>query len=81
MLDNDIIQEEKEFVYKDGNTTITIIRPRMTVAEKRTALKNVYDTIHKIARECEQRGVDTSDWFYTEEEIESMKKDKKYIFI
>lgn len=53
----------------------------MTVAQKRKQLRKIYDTINEIARNCEKRGIDTSDWFYTDEEIEKMKKDPRYTFI
>ena len=81
MKDDDIIQEEKEITYKDGNTTIIVHIPKMTVAQKRKQLTKIYDTIHKIARDCEKRGIDTSTWFYTEEEIKKMKNNPRYTFI
>jgi len=81
MKDTDIIQEEEEKVYKFGNSTVIVHIPRMTVAQKRKSLKNIYDTINKIARNCEQRGIDTSDWFYTKEELERLKEDPEYTFI
>lgn len=81
LKDDDIIQEEEEKTYKLGNSTVIIHVPQMTVAQKRKALTKLYDTIHEIARSCEKRGVDTSSWFYTEEEIEKMKKDDRYTFI
>jgi len=81
MKDNDIIQEEEEKTYKFGNSTVIVHIPRMTVAQKRESLRKVYDTINKIARRCEQRGIDTSDWFYTKEEIERLKEDPNCLFI
>ena len=81
LKDDDIIQEEEEKVYKFGNSTVVVHVPRMTVAQKRDRLKKIYDTVNQIARKCEQRGIDTSDWFYTEEEIEKLNKDPRYIFI
>lgn len=80
MKDDDIIQEEEEKVYKFGNSTVIVHIPQMTVAQKRERLKIIYDTINEIARDCERRGIDTSDWFYTSEEIK-MKKDPRYTFI
>lgn len=81
MKDDEIIQEEEEKVYKFRNSTVVVHIPRMTVAQKRERLRKIYDTIHQIARNCERRGIDTSDWFYTPEEIEKMKKDSRYTFI
>lgn len=81
LKDEDIIQEEKEITYKFGNSTVIVHVPQMTVAQKRKSLIKLYDTINEIARSCEQRGIDTSSWFYTQEEIEKMKKDERYTFI
>lgn len=81
MNDNDIIQYKEERVYKFGNSTVIVHIPEMTVAQKRKNLRKLYDTINNIARNCDKRGIDTSDWFYTAEEIEEMKKDSKYTFI
>lgn len=81
MKDDDIIQEEEEKTYKFGNSTVIVHIPRMTVAQKRERLREIYDTINQIARSCEQRGIDTSDWFYTKEELEELKKNPEYTFI
>lgn len=48
---------------------------------QREILKNIYDVINKIAREMEEEGKDVSDWFYTDEQIEELKKDPKNKFI
>ena len=37
--------------------------------------------INDIASSCENKGIDTSNWFYTNEELEEMKKSPDYIFI
>ena len=81
MKDDDIIQEKEEKVYKFGNSTVIVHIPQMTVAQKRKQLRKIYDTINEIARNCEKRGIDTSDWFYTDEEIKKMKNDPRYTFI
>ncbi len=81
MNDNDIIQHEEERIYKFGNSKVIVHIPQMTVAQKRENLRKLYDTINEIARNCEKRGINTSDWFYTADEIEKMKKDPKYTFI
>lgn len=81
MKDNEIIQRKAIKNYQFGNTIIKVIIPEMTVAQKRKALKNIYDTINDIASSCENKGIDTSNWFYTNEELEEMKKSPDYIFI
>ena len=45
--------------------------------KKRQNLMNIYDVINKIARNHKERGEDVSDWFYTKEEFEEIKKDPK----
>ncbi len=81
MNDNDIIIKHEVNKFNFGNTKVEVIIPEMTVAQLRNNLINLYDTIYEIARNCEKRGIDTSDWFYTDEEIEKMKKDPRYTFI
>ena len=44
-------------------------------------LINVYDVINKIADSFEKRGLNTSDWFLNEEELEQMKISKNYNFL
>ena len=41
---------------------------------RRKNLTNVYDVINKIARAHKERGESVSDWFYTKEQIEELKK-------
>jgi len=81
MKDDEIIQRKAIKNYQFGNTIIKIVIPEMTVAQKRKALKNIYDTINDIAISCENKGIDTSNWFYTNEELEEMKNSPNYIFI
>ncbi len=81
MKDDDIIIKREIKKFNLGNTKVEVIVPEMTVAQLRKNLTNLYDTINKIARNCEKRGIDTSDWFYTDEEIEKMKNDPRYTFI
>lgn len=81
MQDNQIIQHKKEKVYIFGKTRVVVEIPKMTVAQKRECLIRLYDTVNSIAENCEKRGIDTSGWFYTFEDIEKMKTDSKYIFI
>ena len=44
-------------------------------------LIQIYDLINEIADSCEECGIDTSNWFYTKEELEKLKKDSKYNFL
>jgi hypothetical protein len=41
----------------------------------RTHLKNLYDCINRIAQEHKARGNDRTNWFYTEDEFNQIKKD------
>lgn len=45
--------------------------------KKKQNLLNIYDVINKIARNHKAKGEDVSDWFYTKEEFEQIKKDPK----
>ena len=69
--------------YEFENSTVIISDEYVptTIEEMRKNLKNFYDVCNQIARNLEARGVDTSDMFYTEEELEEMKKSDKYTFI
>lgn len=64
-----------------NNTKNEVYMEEGTLEDKKRNLKNIYDTINDIARKVEKRGVDTSSWFYTHEQIEAMKKDSRYNFI
>ena len=58
-----------------------IIRSEVTFEEKVKILRNLQDAINKIAISAEARGIDTSSWFYTDEEIASFRNDETYTFI
>ncbi len=65
-----------------NGATIEVYEPaNMTVEEKRKVLINMYDAINEIADSLEKRGIDTSKWFYTENQIAEMKKNPKCKFI
>lgn len=81
LKDDDIIQQAEIKKYQFGQTKVEVHVPQMTVSQMRKQLTKIYDTINDIARDCERRGIDTSSWFYTEEEIEKMKQDPNYTFI
>jgi hypothetical protein len=76
-------QENVEFLktIKIGNSTIDIYQEVCSEEKRKQNLIKIYDAINEIARSAEKRGVDTSSWFYTDEQIEKMKKDSKYNFI
>lgn len=40
-------------------------------------LKNLYDCINRIANDHQKKGIDRSEWFYTDKEFEKIKRDKK----
>ena len=50
-----------------GNTTVNIYDNCIPTdpGKYKQNLTQFYDTLNKIARDCEECGVDTSDWFYT----------------
>ena len=72
-----------EVVYEFENSTVIISDEFVPkdIEGMRRNLKRFYDVCNQIARNLEARGVDTSDLFYTEEELEEMKKSDKYTFI
>lgn len=57
---------------KIGKTEIEIFSSS-TPEEKKQNLKNVYDTINKIADKQRSIGKNVDSWFYTPEEIEQLK--------
>ena len=72
-----------ETTYKIGNATVTISDEFIPkdIEGMRRNLKRFYDVCNKIARNLEARGVNTSNLFYTEEELEEMRKSDEYTFI
>lgn len=71
----------EEYITKTINidgTRITLQRP---VTPKKEDIINFYDVVNDIARNLEKKGVDTSDLFYTDEEIKTMERSGKYKFI
>ena len=67
---------------KLGQTNIEIcIESFPTVEEKRNNLIKIYDVINDIAMKAEKRGVDTSKWFYTDEQLKLLKQDSMNEFI
>lgn len=49
--------------------------------EEKKNLKKLYDVINKIAMAHREKGEDVSDWFYTKEQVQELKKDPKNKFI
>ncbi len=66
---------------KIGKTKITFIENNLSNEERKQNLKDLYDYINKLADKYEKQDVDVTSWFYTEKQIERMKKNKKYKFI
>lgn len=66
-----------------GSSTIEFYEEESTKSneELKNVLTKMYDVSNKIARNAEKRGVDTSNWFYTSKQINSMKKQKGNLFI
>lgn len=65
---------------KIGKSEIEIYSD-VTKEENKKNLENIYNTIRKIATNKVEQGIDVSGWFYTQEEIEAMKKSGKYNFL
>ena len=65
-----------------GKTEIEIcIESIPTIEEKRNHLIRIYDIVNDIARKAEKRGVDTSEWFYTDKQLKLLKQDPMNEFI
>lgn len=68
--------------YKIGQSIIEICVEEIPTEEQiRQYLINIYDGINDLARELEEKGIDTSEWFYTSKQIQEMKKDPSIKFI
>lgn len=64
--------------YMIGNTKIITHHP---ATPSREAVINLFDTINEIAKQHEARGIDTSSYFYTEEQLEELKNDPNTIIL
>lgn len=64
--------------YKLENSVVEIERSIASKEEIKKNLIELYDVVNEIAEEQRKKGVDTSDWFYTEQELESIKNDPSY---
>lgn len=51
------------------------------MGNKKKNLENIYDVINKIAKAHKDKGEDISNWFYTKEQVEDLKKNPKNEFI
>ena len=65
---------------KSSNATVEIYS-NITQEEKKKNLIETYRIINKIAIKEQQRGTKTNDWFYTQEELEDIKKSENYILL
>ena len=64
--------------YKLENSVVEIERSIASKEEIKKNLIELYDVVNEIAEEQRKKGVDTSDWFYTEQELESIKNNPSY---
>lgn len=64
--------------YKLENSVVEIERSIASKEEIKKNLIELYDVVNEIAEEQRRKGVDTSDWFYTAQELESIKNDPSY---
>ena len=65
---------------KIGNSEIEIYSD-VSEEQERKNLKELYDTIHKIANDKFEQGIDVSNWFYTAEQIKEMETSGEYKFL
>lgn len=60
-----------------GKTKVEIYS-NTTPEDKKRNLIELYKTINQIAEEKRKNGENVDDWFYTEKELEEIKKSGKY---
>lgn len=68
----------KEFQF--GKAKVEIYSD-VTEEEERQNLIKLYDTINEIADKKRQQGINVDNWFYTQEQLEEIKKTRNYKFI
>lgn len=56
-----------------GKAKVEIIS-NVTPKERKENLKNIYDTVNRIADKKRAEGINVDDWFYTAQELENLKK-------
>ena len=66
--------------YQFGKAKVEI-HSNVTEEEERQNLIKLYDTINEIADEHRKQGINVDDWFYTQEQLDEIKKSGKYNFI
>lgn len=64
-------QSEVEF-YIENNPTTEQFRERLI---------QIYDLINKFAVDAEKRGINTSKWFYTSQQLQKLKRINSDLFI
>ena len=62
-----------EYHYQIGKTKVTIISD-VTEEEKKQNLKSIYDVINRIADNQRLAGNNVDDWFYSQGELEMLKR-------
>lgn len=65
----------------NGKSTIEIYSSELSETEKKANLVNLYKTINNIANNQRAKGNNVDNWFYSKQELESMKKSGKYNFL
>lgn len=57
-----------------GNTKINQLENNLTEDEKRRNLTKLYDVLNDIGKDLYQKGQNISNYFYTKEQYEEIKK-------
>ena len=65
----------------DGNSVIEIYTSELSIEEQKKNLINLYQIINEISDNQEKKGINTSDWFYTQQELQEMRKSGQYKFL
>ncbi len=66
---------------KSGNSEIEIYNSEISEEEQKNNLYNLYKTINNIADNQRANGKNVDDWFYSNSELQDMKKSGKYNFL
>lgn len=67
---------------KLGQTDIEVCVESIPTEEQlKRNLTKIYDVVNSIARKAENRGIDTSKWFYTEQQLQLLKAKPENTFL
>ena len=61
----------------DNKPKIIEIKNNLSLEEERRNLKNIYDVFNKIGKSLWDKGEDVSEYFYSNNEYEQLKKTGK----